>query len=405
MKVAYFCEPQYGGTFSFFKRMRPRLAEQGIDFRCIPPFTAERFPGTPFEQEEGLDLVRFPEDDLPAASRALIEHLEQERYDAVLVLPGCDIICNNLVRYLPRKIRATARVPMITRGTYAPTKALAPSLNLVFGVSRRVADDLIKRYGLPAEKVRVIYNGADVPDVPSRRTFGRNGEPFRLFYSGRLTDMDKGVLLLPGILERVVKNGLNAQLTVSGDGPDGERLKAEFERRGLRDRVRMTGNIPLAEVDNLLAETDCFVLPSRFEGCPNALIEAMAAGCPSVSARILGSVDQIVEEGTSGLLADVADPVSFAQGIGELARDPERCARMSEAARSRIAEAFTLTHTADAYAEAFHLLTSMPDRREPARSLDRYDVPRAMLPTWRTRVPQPLKNLARKWLERFGISS
>lgn len=404
IKVAYFCEPQFGGTFSFFRRMRPRLAEHGIDFRCISPFSGEHLVGSRFEGVDGMDDVRFPENDLPAASEILIRHLVDTGYHVVVVLPGSDVLAVNLVRYLPRHIRTAARIPMITRGAYAPAKAIEPSLDLVFAVSRRVADDLVRHYGVPGDKIRTIYNGVDVRDRPSRRTYGQGGHPFRLLYSGRLSDLDKGVLLLPEILRRVRAGGIDARLAVLGNGPDMERLAAEFRRRGTLDVVDMPGNVALEKVDDFLAETDCFLLPSRFEGCPNALLEAMAAGCACVAARIRGSVDQIVAHGENGLLAAVADPRDFARRVRALARDPVRCRGIGVAARRRIQEAFTVEHTAAAYAETLKTLVSLPDRRMPARNLANYDMPRALCPTWRTRLPDGLKNFLRTWFERIGVS-
>lgn len=405
LKVAYFCEPQFGGTFSFFQRMRPRLVAHGIDFRCISPLSGERLAGSRFEGVDGMDDVRFPENDLPAASEILIRHLEANDYSAVVVLPGSDVLAVNLVRYLPRHIRTAARVPMITRGAYAPAQAIEASLDLVFAVSHRVAEDLARRYGVPEEKIRTIYNGVEVRDLPSRRTFGENGQPFQLLYSGRLSDLDKGVLLLPEILRQVRAGGVNARLTLLGNGPDRDRLMAEFQRWGLLDFVDAPGNVTLQQVDERLAETDCFLLPSRFEGCPNALLEAMAAGCACVAARIRGSVDRIVEHGKNGLLAQVADPGDFARQVLLLARDPARCHEIGTAARQRILEAFTGKHTAAGYAEALSRLGSMPDRRQAVYPFSQYNIPRAMQPTWRMWLPAGMKNLIRKWLERFGISS
>lgn len=380
--------------------MRPLLLERGIDFRCIPPGTAERLPGTPWAEFDGIDAVSFPEGDLPVATRLLIEHLEGAGYDAVMVLPGTDILTTNLVRYLPQSIRTVARVPMITRGAYAPACAIVGHLDRVCAVSHRVRDDLVQRYGVPQDQVAVIYNGVDIPEAADERTFGGNGQPFRLLYSGRLWDIDKGVMLLPEILERVRKAGRNVILTVVGSGPDEGRMRAEFERRGVRDLVEWTGDVALGQVGALLGKADCFLLPSRFEGCPNALIEAMAHGCPAVAARIRGSVDRIVEDGVSGLLADVASPTSFASQIADLMCDPDRCKAMGKAARQRAIELFSSGRTADGYADVLSGVLDAVDKREHPLSLDHYQIPRAMRPTWRTWIPVPVKNWARKWLER-----
>lgn len=405
MKVAYFCEPQVGGTFSFFRRLRPHLAAHGIEFRCISPYSGERRARSRFAAEEGVDDVIFPEDNLPEASRILIRHLRENHYAAVMVLPGSDILAVNLVRYLPRTIRTAARVPMIARGAYAPARAVAPALNRIFAVSHRVAGDLSSRYHLPPEKIRIIYNGVDIPAHCGPRTYGLENQPFRLFYSGRLSDMEKGILLFPRILECVRSAGVDARLELAGDGPDAERLRWEFQRRGLLSYVTMAGNLSAAEIEERLAEADCFVLPSRFEGCPNALLEAMAAGCACVAARIRGSVDRIVEDERSGLLATVAAPEDFARQIVRLAQQPALCRQLGENARRRVAEQYRIEQTASAYAETLHEMMGQPDDRMPALSLENYRIPRAMLPTWRTRIPPSVKNFLRKWLERLGIST
>ena len=404
MKVAYFCEPQIGGTFSFFRNIRPALGAYGIDLRCISPYSGEHLAGSRFVGAEGIDDVRFPEHDRPAASRILIRHLQDQGYAAVVVLPGSDLIAVNLVRYLPRDIRTAARIPMITRGAYAPTRAVARSLDRILAVSDRVADDLVRRYGIPREKIRVVYNGVSLPDQPARRHYGQTGQPFRLLYAGRLSDLDKGVLLLPAILQAVRAAGVDARLTLAGTGPDAERLCEEFRRREILDVVEMKGNQAVEQVGNLLAEADCFLLPSRFEGCPNALLEAMAASCACVAPRIRGSVDRIIEDGRSGLLATVADPGDFTRKVLSLSSDPARCREIGARARQRIADSFTAGHTAAGYAQALRELPTLPDVREPVMSLGRYQIPRAMLPTWRTRVPLCIKNVLRKWLERLGIS-
>lgn len=405
MKIAYFCEPQFGGTYTFFKRIRPELAVRGIDFRCIPPLSKEHFPGTPFAHEEGVEYLTFPENDPITASRALIEHLDREHYDAVMILPGSDVLCNNLVRYMPRSIRALACVPMITRGAYAPTRALAPHLDVIYAVSDRVKDDLVHRYGVEAGQIQVVYNGAVLHEPDMRPKVTGMQEPFRLLYAGRLSDLDKGVMLLPGILDRVLRAGVCIELTVAGSGPDEGRLRSSFAQRGLSERVHMLGSLSLERVEQLLNETDCFLLPSRFEGCPNALLEAMAAGCACVAARIRGSVDQIIVDGQSGILATVADETAFADAVIKLARDPDTRGRIGAAARARILDRFTMAHTAEGYANAMFSLRTRPDHRPPPESLQDYTVPSAMQPTWRTRIPAPLKNAVRKWLERFGISS
>lgn len=403
MRIAYLCEPQFGGTFTFFRRVRPALKEMGVEFRCVPPYPARHFAGSPFEYEEGVDYLDLPGDPcdlsvLGEASRRMIEHLVEEKFDAVLILPGCDILTTNLARYLPRSVRCAARVSLMSRATYVRTRAVAPHLNLIFAVSHRVQRDLATRFGVPAELIRVVYNGARIRPCVQRE----RGETVRLIYTGRLSDVDKGVMQLPTILRDVLNAGVRAVLTIVGSGPDEQRLRSAFERLGVASSVRFVPNQPLAEIERLLDESDIFLLPSRLEACPNALLQAMAAGCAPVAFRIRDSVDRIIEDGVQGLLVPPGDTKAFARAVTRLAQDAELREQVGAAARQRVEQHFSVEHTARLYAEGFQAMLEIPDNRPPPLPLEAYHVPRALEPTWRRRIPTPVKNALRKWMERFG---
>ena len=200
MKIAYLCEPQFGGTYTFFRRLRPRLAERGVDFVCIPPYSVETFDGSPFEGAEGVEFLELPSE-LPAATEVLIRHVTDRAYDAVLILPGCDVLTTNLARYLPRELRCAARVALMSRGAYAPTRVVAEHLDGLFAVSHRVTHDLVQSWSISPERIRTIYNGAVLRSRPERVSAdGRR--PIRLIYTGRFSDIDKGTLMLPRIVQQ-----------------------------------------------------------------------------------------------------------------------------------------------------------------------------------------------------------
>ncbi len=404
MNVAYFCEPQIGGTFTFFKRLAPALAARGVRFRCVSPIDAGRFKGTRFEGVDGVDFLHLPED-LPAATARVIEHLQRERFDLVMVLPAADLLSSNLPPYLPRAIRGVIRVPMMTRGAYAPTAAIAAHINRVYAVSDRIRDDLVSRYRIDANRIHVIYHGVDPTLYDGGPRAGRSAGPLQLLYVGRLWDLDKGIFLLPPMMRQLMADRIDAHLTVVGDGPDAEELRRRTERAGVSNRVTLTGALPLDKTVDLFREADVFVFPSRFEGCGFAVLEAMAAGCAPVVADIRGSLRVIVDEGRCGLTAKPGEAASFARAVAVLAMDRERLLRTQHAARARVLERFTLDQMADTYAADFRRVLEEPDTRPPARALDMYEIPSAMRPTWRTRIPRPIKNWLRARLESIGISS
>jgi glycosyltransferase involved in cell wall biosynthesis len=322
-----------------------------------------------------------------------------------MVLPAADLLSSNLPAYLPRDIRCVMRVPMMTRGAYAPARAMEPHLNVIHAVSDRIADDLSGRYRVPSGKISVIYHGVD-PDVFTDSLEYKSGQgTVRLLYAGRLWDTDKGIFLLPVMMRELKAAGVDVHLTVAGSGPDGEELKQRFTRGGVLDRVTMTGPVPLDEMNALYRAADIFVFPSRFEGCGFAVLEAMSASCAPVVADIRGSLRNVVDEGRSGQLARVGDGSDFARAVQEIAIDRAKLAAGQRAARQRVLARFTLKQMAANYAGSFRNVLSAPDDRVTSIPLNDYTVPDAFKPTWRTRIPRPLKNIARTWLERLGISS
>ena len=218
-------------------------------------------------------------------------------------------------------------------------------------------------------------------------------------------DIDKGVFLLPEIMKKLRAEGADVQLTVAGSGPDEAELRQRFTRAGLMDRVVMTGGLPLDQMQAQFRAADIFVFPSRFEGFGFAVLEAMAAGCAPVVSDIRGSLRVIVDEGRAGGLARVGDAAGFARAISALVQDRSALRAVQEKAQARVREAFTLERMAARYAESLKAVLQAPDVRAVPRSLNDYELPHAFKPTWRTRIPRPVKNFLRMWMERFGISS
>ena len=124
-------------------------------------------------------------------------------------------------------------------------------------------------------------------------------------------------------------------ITLVGDGPERERLLQQAKDLGVSGRLHCKGFC--ADPERFLADAAVFVLPSRFEGMPNALLEAMAAGLAVIVTDASPGPLEVVEPGVSGLVVQSDDPMALAAAMVELASDPERCRRMGAAARERIA--------------------------------------------------------------------
>ena len=145
----------------------------------------------------------------------------------------------------------------------------------------------------------------------------------------------KGLDVLIEALPRLSGAAAAWPVTLVGDGPERDRLQAQAKDLGVSDQLRCLGF--RSDPERFLAEAAVFVLPSRFEGMPNALLEAMAAGLAVIVTDASPGPLEVVEPGVSGLVVPSDDPVALAAAMESLASDPDRCRRMGDAARARIA--------------------------------------------------------------------
>lgn len=163
------------------------------------------------------------------------------------------------------------------------------------------------------------------------------GLPIEVPVMGTVTRLcrqkDPTTLLLAARL--VVDARPDARLLLIGDGP----LRGEVERLvdslGLGPHVMMLG--PRSDVAALLPAFDVFVLSSRWEGLPRAVLEAMAAGVPVVATEV-GGVAEVAEHGVSGLLTPVGDPPALAAAVLRVLSDRLLSARLAAAAETRLHE-------------------------------------------------------------------
>ena len=211
-------------------------------------------------------------------------------------------------------------------------------------VPSRYLAGVVQGWGIPSEKVQVIYNAVDraaydgLPDREhARRVLGLSGRV--VLTVARLTPwkgVDRLVALLPGIREVVP----DANLVVVGDGPEQANLERLARQMGVSDVVCFAGRVPQDRVALYLRAADVLVLYSGYEGLPHILLEAMLAGTPVV-ASAKGGIPEVVEDGVTGRLVPWGDEARLRDALLDALSDPARAASWAERARARIERDFS----------------------------------------------------------------
>jgi glycosyltransferase involved in cell wall biosynthesis len=147
------------------------------------------------------------------------------------------------------------------------------------------------------------------------------------------------------------------RLSIVGSGTEKPALEARADALGATSSVEFLGHRD--DVPRLLAESDVFVLPSRSEASPNALIEAMAAGLPVVACAVGGNLE-IVDHGRTGLLVPPHDSPALASAIASLLEDGPGANAMGAAAREAVLALYGFDRTVASF-ERLYVAGSEPD--------------------------------------------
>lgn len=277
------------------------------------------------------------------------------RYDLVQSherIPGCHIFrAGDGVHATWLELRARARGPFSRlsaalspwhRYTLAAEAAMFrhPDLRAVICNSRMVKDDIMRRFGVAADKLQVIHNGVDLarfhPGLrdefrqATREKIGAGRTAPVILFVGSGYER-KGVAPLLMALARM-KNR-DAIALIVGRDRHVARYQALAQRLGVADRVRFLGG--QEDVRPFYAAADMFCLPTLYDPMPNAALEALACGLPVVTSPASGAAELICA-GESGYVCDALDAITLAGHLDVLCT-PSVVAAMREPARAAVA--------------------------------------------------------------------
>jgi glycosyltransferase involved in cell wall biosynthesis len=193
--------------------------------------------------------------------------------------------------------------------------------------------------------MHVLHNGVDVarfsPKVDrlaAREALGiEPGVPV-VALAARLSP-EKGLDLLLTVARALKREVPRIQVLVAGDSKWRGRFDEECRAAGLGGTLRRLAFVP--EIERVYAAADVVLLTSQTEGCPNALLEAMAMGRPVVATAVDGTLE-VVRDGVDGLLVAPSSPELFAACVAELLASPAKASELGRAALATVRRNFTL---------------------------------------------------------------
>lgn len=216
---------------------------------------------------------------------------------------------------------------------------------------------------LPASRLIVIPNGIEASRFDRAIAIPRHllevpNDAALLLFVGRLTGQ-KGVDVLLQAFRILLKSKPGAFLLVVGTGSEAERLQGLIPPADPAfGRIRWLG--ARDDVPSILKTADLLVLPSRWEGMPNVVLEAMAASRAVVATDVEGSRELVVP-GRTGWLVPPDDPVELALVLDRAMSDPDRLARFGQVGRERVLQSYTQAAVVRAYDRLWSAILGFAD--------------------------------------------
>lgn len=204
---------------------------------------------------------------------------------------------------------------------------------------------------LPPDAISVVHNGIVPPPpgnpAPVRHELGLAKGEVLIVSVGNLYPVKGHAVLLEALARLAQRTDLPPwRMALAGRGRETDRLKQFAAEHGLGGRVHFLGH--RADVPDILAAADAWVMPSLSEGLPLALLEAMFAG-KAIVASAVGGIPEVIVSERDGLLVPPRDPAALAAALGRVIESPDLRAALGSAARERAGSGFSVAHMTDDY--------------------------------------------------------
>ncbi len=349
MRIGIVCYPTFGGSGVLATELGKALADEGHEVHFITyqqPVRLNVFNANIFYHE--VRVPTYPLFDYPpyevALASTMVDVIMNHDLDLLHVHYA---IPHASAAYMAKQIvkQKTGRsIPVITtlHGTditlvgkdkmYEPVVTFSINeSDAITAVSENLREETFKNFAITKE-IDVIYNFVDVtrfnkkPIDAFRKVIAPHGEKILMHASNfrKVKRIDDVISIFGN-----VRKAMPAKLLMVGDGPERHAAEEQARALGIEEDIRFLGK--QEQMEDILAVSDMFLLPSEYESFGLAALEAMAARAVVISTNA-GGLSEINIQGVTGFMANVGDTESMSHFAIELLRDEERLAKMKEAA-------------------------------------------------------------------------
>lgn len=317
-------------------------------------------------RERRLETASFPVRSAydPAGVSELVEFVRDN---------GVDVVCTHDYRshILGHILKSRTNVSHVcfARG-FTQENAKVRAFQLLDRILMRFADRIVavsaaqakylRGWGVPARKLSVVYNSinpaafAESSPVDLKRRFDLPDEAVVTVAAGRFS-REKGQRFLVRAIDRAVSQDERLHFILFGDGPDLPQVAQWVNERGLSDHIRCPGYE--TNLIGCLKGADILVNPSRSEGLPNIVLEAMAVGVPVVATKV-GGVPELIEDGVSGWLVEYGNEAMMSGAVAKLSQDAGLRDKFAQAAAGVIKNRFSFEKQAEELKKVYRLVSS-----------------------------------------------
>ncbi len=349
MRIGIVCYPTFGGSGVLATELGKALADEGHEVHFITyqqPVRLNEFNANIFYHE--VRVPTYPLFDYPpyevALASTMVDVIMNHDLDLLHVHYA---IPHASAAYMAKQIvkQKTGRsIPVITtlHGTditlvgkdkmYEPVVTFSINeSDAITAVSENLRDETFKNFAITKE-IEVIYNFVDVarfnkkPIDAFRKVIAPHGEKILMHASNfrKVKRIDDVITIFAN-----VRKAMPAKLLMVGDGPERHAAEEQARTLGIEEDIRFLGK--QEQMEDILAVSDVFLLPSEYESFGLAALEAMAARAVVISTNA-GGLSEINNQGITGFMANVGDTESMSNFAIELLRDEARLTKMKEAA-------------------------------------------------------------------------